>query len=52
MTRNLAIVAHHISGEKNAGPDQLSRGKLAVFKDKFSHISIPEEIKFENMKVL
>ena len=56
MTRNLAIVAHHISGEKNVGPDLLSRGKLAVFKDKFPHmasypISIPEEMKFENMEV-
>lgn len=35
LNNNIHLVARHIPGAKNIGPDMLSRGKLELFREKF-----------------
>ena len=38
MTKNLRLVASHIPGNQNIGPDLLSRGKITKFAELFPHM--------------
>lgn len=54
LEHNIHIVAHHIPGEKNKGPDLLSRGKIACFLQQFPEMQrdptdIPDIVRPENL---
>lgn len=57
LKNNIHIIARHISGERNVGPDLLSRGMSKKFLLNFPHMNgsptyIPENLKPENNQLI
>lgn len=57
LKKNIKIVAQHVAGKLNRGPDLLSRGKLLEFHAEFpllnpSPVHIPDDLLPENTRLL
>ena len=57
LGRNIHIVARHVRGELNVGPDLLSRGMVSEFRQRFPHmdespVRIPDHLLPENSDMI